>query len=143
MTVDDVMKKNYKTLMSCQNREDYYLIFDLGCGMVMYRSIDSLDKELIIVDEEAKRAYPIVSRDGRVWGLYTLDDVVPEYRDNVWVKDGFLLVTRHMTVCRFENGVAEISWLIWADHETQELKYLCANIDRQCRLLTPFRTEGE
>lgn len=129
--------------MSYPNKEDYYLIFDLGCGMVRYSSIDCLDKELIIVDEEAKRAYPIVSRDGRVCGLYTLEDVVPECRDRVWVKDGFLLVTRHMTVGRFENGVAEISWLIWADHETQELKYLCANIDRQCRLLTPFRLEDE
>ena len=141
MTIDDVMKKNYETLMSCPNKEDYYLISDLGCGMVKFRSIDWLDKELIIVDEEAKRAYPIVSREGRVWGLYTLDDLVPECRDRVWVKDGFLWVTRHMSVGRFENGVTEISWLINADSETQDLEYLNATIDRQCRLLSPFSTE--
>ena len=140
MTLDDVMKKNYETLMSYPNKEDYYRIFDLGCGMVRYRTFDRFGKELIIVDEEAKRAYPIVS-DRYVWDLYGKEDVVPECRGMVGVKDGHLYVLYDMTVERFEDGVAEIVWLTGGDREERVQEYLYAKIDRKCRLITPFSTE--
>lgn len=114
MTLDDVMKKNYEILMSYPNKEDCYRIFDLGCGMVRYRSIDCLDKELIIVDEESKRAYPIVSRDRRMWWLYSPEDIVPESRDRVWAKDGVLRVTYSMTVEPF--NVVLISYFRYNKH---------------------------
>ena len=139
MTIDDVMKKNYETLMSYPDKKDYYYILDLGCGMVRYRA--KYNKELIFVDEEAKRAYPIVSSDRFVWGLYSLKDVVPECRYWVGRKDGTLWVLYHITVERFENGVAEIIWLVHVDREEREDVYFYSAIDRKCRLLSPFSTE--
>ena len=78
------------------------------------KEIDCLDKELIIVDEESKRAYPIVSRDRRMWWLYSPEDIVPESRDRVWAKDGVLRVTYSMTVEPF--NVVLISYFRYNKH---------------------------
>ena len=155
MGVLETLEWNYNWLMDYQQRKNEFWVSDWGCGMVRYRSSQYLSHGLILVDEEARRAYPIVFPDGQVSGLFSLKDVVPKWRDRIPMRDGFMWVLYRMEVERFENGVADVCWMLQPDgsyyvdeggygrRDDQEEIYLYARIDKQCRVLVPFHNKKE
>ena len=150
MDLSEILEWNYNWLMDYQKRKNEFWVSDWGCGMVRYRSSNYPSKGLILVDKEARRAYPIVFPDGQVSSLFKLENVAPEWRDRIPMRDGFMQVLYRLEVDRFEDGVAEVSWMLQPDgsyfvdeggygrRDDQEEIYLYALIDKQCHVLVPF-----
>lgn len=148
----DVFENNYIWLMDYQKRKNEFWVSEWGCGMVRYRSSNYPSRGLILVDEEARRAYPIVFPTGQVSGLFSLEDVVPEWRDRIPMKDGFMWVLYSMEVDPFVDGVARIHWMLHPDGsyyvdeggygrtDDEEIN-LYASIDTKCHVLVPFHEE--